>query len=241
MEHTPHEKGYFYSLKKYLKNNDITYKMLAQKINLTEIAVKKIFAKQDCSLSRLETICKALSTNPSELLKAFELEEDGIFHMSLEAEEHLAQDLDSYLLYRDLYNGMQIDQMPKTLRLTNNEIFKLLRVLEKLDLISVHENNKVTFNNHHRHQLGIAGGPLGKALKKRFGPVYFEKTTAKIQTPNRTWLLTGQIGEDSSKEFIRELNQLVEKFRKTSRYERLTANRLKEFGLVIAFGDEKVF
>jgi DNA-binding Xre family transcriptional regulator len=46
------------ALRLHLKARNITYKELAQAIDLSEISVKRLFTGGDCSLDRLEQICQ---------------------------------------------------------------------------------------------------------------------------------------------------------------------------------------
>ncbi|CAM5199355.1 helix-turn-helix domain-containing protein [Alishewanella longhuensis] len=57
------------ALKRCLKARGISYRQLAEQLQLSEASVKRIFAQQSFTLSRLEQICNVLDTNLYELAK----------------------------------------------------------------------------------------------------------------------------------------------------------------------------
>lgn len=62
----------FEILKKQLRAQGFTYKLLAEKLNLSEASVKRMFTQEDINLSRLEAICSCLSMSLSELFVLLE-------------------------------------------------------------------------------------------------------------------------------------------------------------------------
>ncbi len=57
------------TLKHYLKIQGITYRILAQRLKLSESSVKRLFSDQSLSLKRLEKICSVLGLDLYELVK----------------------------------------------------------------------------------------------------------------------------------------------------------------------------
>src|SRR5687768_2333758 len=81
------------SLRKLLKQNDMTYKDLASKIKVSEVTVKRLLTGENLSLKRLETIGAALGMTIQEIADfSFSDVESSTNRFSIEQEKELAKD-----------------------------------------------------------------------------------------------------------------------------------------------------
>ena len=55
--------GLFSTLKQVLKSQGLRYRDLAELMDTSEPTIKRLFKEQDCKLSRLMDICKAIGVN----------------------------------------------------------------------------------------------------------------------------------------------------------------------------------
>ena len=82
------------ALKRDLKRRGLTYRDLAKKVGLSEASVKRVFASKSFTLQRLESMCAAVGTSVSELVRSAGTAQDfGAYSLTLEQEELLASDV----------------------------------------------------------------------------------------------------------------------------------------------------
>ncbi len=77
------------ALKRCLKMRGLTYRTLAERINLSEASVKRIFSERSFTLRRLEQVCGALEISLSELLRMADAGESRPTTLSLAQEQDL--------------------------------------------------------------------------------------------------------------------------------------------------------
>ena len=82
--------GLFASLKQVLKAQGVRYKDLAEKMNTSEPTIKRLFAEQDCKLSRLLEVCEVLGICFTELVDLATNQPITPSALSLETEQALA-------------------------------------------------------------------------------------------------------------------------------------------------------
>jgi DNA-binding Xre family transcriptional regulator len=57
------------ALKRMLRARDVTYGQVAQVLGLSEASIKRMFARQDLTLQRLEQVCRAAGIEFDELVR----------------------------------------------------------------------------------------------------------------------------------------------------------------------------
>jgi DNA-binding Xre family transcriptional regulator len=93
------------ALKRCLKMRGLTYRSLAERINLSEASVKRIFSERSFTLRRLEQVCGALEISVGELLRMVEHGRSRPTTLSLVQEEALARDPALLSFFYLLLNG----------------------------------------------------------------------------------------------------------------------------------------
>ena len=79
-------------LKQLLKTKNVTYKQLAQALDLSEANIKRIFSTQSFTLDRLEEICQILEISLTDLFVLTAQKEQKISQLTAEQEEELMRD-----------------------------------------------------------------------------------------------------------------------------------------------------
>ena len=77
------------TLKQLLREQKVTYKDLADHLDLSEANIKRIFSNCSFSLERLEQICDVIDLNLSDLFVLSEKAQQTITELSLEQEQEL--------------------------------------------------------------------------------------------------------------------------------------------------------
>ena len=80
------------ALKRTLKAKGLTYADVAGAIALSEASVKRMFARGDFTLQRLEEICRFARIDLTELAESAGEDTQGIAHLSVEQEEEIVSD-----------------------------------------------------------------------------------------------------------------------------------------------------
>src|SRR4026207_1916748 len=93
------------ALKRCLKMRGLTYRSLAERINLSEASVKRIFSERSFTLRRLEQVCGALEISVGELVRMVQQRRTRPTPRSREQEEALARDPALLSFFYLLLNG----------------------------------------------------------------------------------------------------------------------------------------
>jgi len=123
------------ALKRGLKMRGLTYRALAERINLSEASVKRLFSERSFTLRRLEQVCGVLEISLGELVRMVERESSRPTTLSLEQEQELARDpaLLSYFFLR--LNGSTDAEIRLGYEFEPQQIEKLRARLVELGLI----------------------------------------------------------------------------------------------------------
>jgi len=157
--------GLFASLKQVLKAQGIRYKDLAEKMNTSEPTIKRLFAEQDCKLSRLMEVCEVLGISFTELVDLATKQPISPSELSLETEQALASRPGLMSFFMLLISEFDIDSIIEHNQLSHQDTYLYLRELEKLELVRLRADDSYYFTVN-RPILWRLGGPLHSTLVK---------------------------------------------------------------------------
>lgn len=196
-------------LRQALKARGITYAMLADSLEVSELTVKRLFAERDCKLSRLMQLCQAAGIGFSELVDMQQRRRQVAAYLPLETEEALATRpaLFSFLVL--LISRFDAGDASKAFGLSEVSYYRYLRELEKLDILSI------GVNNHFRYKVSLPvrwrlDGPLAQVIIEananylRHALERTEGTDYEIALTSR--LMTAQSAQ-AIKQGVRELQE----------------------------------
>ena len=222
------------ALKLCLKAKGISYRQLAQQLELSEASVKRIFARQNFTLSRLEQICRILDTNLYELAKMSALAKESLpRQLSMTQEQTLADDptLLTYLYL--LLNGLQAADINSRYQLDNLKGIRLLAALDRLKLLELQPQNKVRL----LVSRDIQWRPDGPVRRRYEQQVKMTFMADSFSAPEH-WLRleTAELSGASISILQRRLNQLSEQFAELAELDLATEPAAKKgVGLMVAF------
>ena len=98
-------------LKRALKTAGMTYADLAQTLGMAESSVKRMFAKGDMSLSRIDAICRALALDFSELAQRVADAQPLLAALTLEQERAVVADEKLLLVAVNVLSQWTAEQM----------------------------------------------------------------------------------------------------------------------------------
>ncbi|MGH1539984.1 MAG: helix-turn-helix domain-containing protein [Arenicella sp.] len=131
------------TLKKQLRAEGITYRELAKRLQLSESAIKHMFASNNLSLKRMDAICEQLGLELSDLVLIAESDTPKIAQLSLEHEKELVNDMKLLLVAYCVVNYWTLDDIIGKYALSKTECIVYLARLDKMKMIELHANNHV--------------------------------------------------------------------------------------------------
>ncbi len=121
-------------LKTVLRERGLTYKDLAQRMGLTEGALKKTFAADDMSFSRMIELCDAAEVSYFELVRRADDQKEKRITLNAKQEAFFASDLRTWRFFMDLLE-MPLEQVRKKHDLSSERVEHYLENLSRLELI----------------------------------------------------------------------------------------------------------
>lgn len=216
--------GVFARLKQVLKSRGLTYADLADRLNLSEVSVKRIFASGDCKLSRLKSICRALDLDLHSLLEA-ESEAVAVPKMlPVAAAEALAADRSLLSVFILLLNGYSPEHLADIYKLSSEELHLYLRTLEKLELLQLGAGAEVRLKV--AAPVDFLGHPALAREVKQLNLNFLEWVFERKEEPGYVFETSSRHLTDESIAIVQqELRELVARFRKLAHRDTLLAPR----------------
>ena len=131
------------TLKKELRSKGITYKKLGVALQLSESAVKYMFAKHTLTLQRTDAICDLLGLELSDLVKLSENDKPELNQLSINQETTLVSNTPLLLVAYCALNHWTLTDIIDQYNLTETQCIQLLVQLDKMKLIELHTNNRI--------------------------------------------------------------------------------------------------
>ncbi|MEL6523781.1 MAG: helix-turn-helix transcriptional regulator, partial [Pseudomonadota bacterium] len=224
----------FELLKSILKARGMTYADLARQLALSEPTIKRLFAEQDCKLSRMNEICTALDLTLDDLVAEANRVEVRPTQLTGVQEARLAEDRPAFSLFILLLDGMPLEAIQELYRLADLRIFELGTTLERLGLAEVMPGNRV--------RLTLQGpvefrrdGPLHQTLVK-LNMDFLRNTFLAQDTDHSAYLTqTRRMTRKTAQHILARLRDVQTELANLARRDQLTqANELRSYKLGIA-------
>ncbi|MGB5258006.1 MAG: helix-turn-helix transcriptional regulator [Woeseiaceae bacterium] len=131
------------TLKRQLKVRGITYKELAQRLQLSESAVKHMFSTGNFSLKRLDDVCAVLELDLGDLVDISESHQHKIEQLSDENEQEIVADTRLLLVTYCLINYWTFDEIIQRYDISPQAGLKYLRKLDRMKVIELQPGDRV--------------------------------------------------------------------------------------------------
>jgi DNA-binding Xre family transcriptional regulator len=129
-------------LKLELKTSGLTYAALARELGMAESSVKRMFAKGEMPLSRIDEICRVLKTDFAELSRKVADAKPLRRELSVEQERAVVADRKLLLMAICCLSQWTLDQVVSTYRISEPEAIKYLVQLDRLGFIELRPGNR---------------------------------------------------------------------------------------------------
>ena len=129
-------------LKKELKAAQMTYADLARALGMAESSVKRMLAKGDMPLSRIDAICRALKLDFAELARRVADTQPLLAELTEAQEKAVVADKKLLLVAICVLSQWTLEQMTDCYRLSEAECIKYLAQLDRIGIIELKPMNR---------------------------------------------------------------------------------------------------
>ncbi len=163
------------ALKLLVRERGMTYRQLAEALELSESAVKRMFATGNMSLRRLDQICVAISCDLGDVLRKLEQNLQRMDELPLDDEQALVDDPQLLLVAYCMVNHWTVDTVLKRYKITQTELIRCLARLDRMRLIELMPDNRVRtlVGNNFKWQ---ANGPIERFFRSQVQVEFFGST-----------------------------------------------------------------
>jgi DNA-binding Xre family transcriptional regulator len=130
------------ALKKELKATHTTYADLARAMGMAESSVKRMFAKGDMSLSRIDAICRALKLDFADLARRVADAQPLLIQLTQAQEHAVVADKKLLLVAICVLSQWTLEQMTAHYALTEAQCIKHLAQLDRIGIIELRPLNR---------------------------------------------------------------------------------------------------
>lgn len=194
------------TLKLELRKQRITYRQVAEKLDLAEASVKRLFAEKSFTLKRLEKICELLNMDFHDLVMQMEKNVELTTELTLEQEKELVSDIKLLLMAHFLVNRHEFQSIIANYQIEETEGIRLLARLDRMKIIELQPGNRVkllispNFN-------WIRNGPIQRFFEQKVQTEFFESS---FDGPGELRVFSsGMLSADARVEAIKKLKHLV--------------------------------
>jgi transcriptional regulator with XRE-family HTH domain len=130
------------ALKKELKAAGLTYADLAKRLGMAESSVKRMLAKGDMALSRVDAICRALKLDFADLARRVAEAQPLLTELAHEQERAVVADKKLLLVAISVLSMWTLEQITSTYRISEAECVKYLVRLDRIGIIELRPLNR---------------------------------------------------------------------------------------------------
>ena len=130
------------ALKKELKTAQMTYADLAQQLGMAEASAKRMLAKGDMPLSRIDALCRALALDFADLARHVADNQPLLRELTPEQERAVVADKKLLLMAICVLSQWTLEQVTTAYRLTEAEGIQYLAQLDRIGIIELRPFNR---------------------------------------------------------------------------------------------------
>ena len=220
------------TLKRQLKVRGITYRGLAERLDLSESAVKHMFSTGNFSLRRLDDVCAVLELDIGDLVNISELQEPKIEQLSAEYEQEIVGDTRLLLVAYCLINYWTFDEIIQRYDIALAEGLKYLRKLDRMKVIELQPGDRVRLliaNNFSWRKNGAIEKFFRSDVQSEFFSHHFQDDDSVRIVKN------GMLTQSAQRQLIERLKAMGDLFDDTTWDERkLSATERRGTTMVLA-------
>jgi len=197
------------TLKLNLKAQGKTYIDVANALKLSEASVKRLFAEESFSLSRLDVVCNMLNIKITDLVLQANEESQRIDQLTEEQERKITEDTILLLVLVCAFNHWTIKDMTEYYTINESQCITKLLQLDRLGLIELLPSDKIKLLISPNFKW-IDGGPIQRFFKNTIGSEFFN--TDFKDNDQCLHVLNGMLTSESAAILQKKFYNLVQEF-----------------------------
>jgi transcriptional regulator with XRE-family HTH domain len=213
------------AIKDELKAAHMTYADLAQRLDMAESSVKRMLAKRDMPLSRIDAICSALKLDFAELARRVADAQPLLAELTLAQEKAVVVDKKMLLMAICVLSQWTAEQITSHYRLDEPEVIKYLVQLDRIGIIELRPMN--------RYRLKLAKtfrwrphGPVMNFFREYALLDYFSGGFDK--EAESLMLVHGSISKSLAPSFVERLQRVAQDFAQQHQTDQKLASQHRE-------------
>lgn len=220
-------------LRAELRAANLTYKTLAERIDMSESSVKRLFGQKDMPLSRLAQICQAGGIALEDVLRRAADARPQANALTLPQETALVAKPHLLLVAICCLGHWTFEQIVDNYRLTQPECIAAMAELDRLGLIELRPLNRYGMRVSHAFHW-LPDGPVQQFFREHMVPDYF---AGRFDGPGETLMcLPARLSAASAAEVAQKIAQLAAELARLHKHDRrLPAEERDGMSLVVGF------
>lgn len=197
------------TLKKALKQQNITYAQVAEQLDLSEANIKRQFSSERFTLDRLAQICGLINLELTDLVALYQAERTQIQSLTLAQEEELVNDIQLLFVAVAARNRLTFSEILHHYTLDESTCIQCLAKLDKLKIIDLLPGNRIKLrvaDDFH----WIPNGPIERFFEKSIQVPFLRGGFTQVLADKR--FTFGLLSEASARTITRKCEQLVRTF-----------------------------
>lgn len=210
----------FVVLKEVIKSKGLSYKMISEKLSMSESGFKKLMSTKDCSISKLDQICEVLNISFDDLIELSRKKDNNLV-LNKQQEDLFFKNPSYYHFLLELIEAeYDWKKLKEEFRLTKKKCLEVLLALDKVGLITLLPGNKVkkTFKGC---DISITAR-LGEKVSWDIDEAFFHHARKKFKEAKSTAMGTRgnyRLKKESLNELIDSIRDITKEFSKRSKRE----------------------
>ena len=194
------------TLKQELRKQGVTYKQVAQALQLSEASVKRLFSERSFTLSRLGQVCAVLNLEIADLVHQMEKNIDLTTQLSIDQERELVADIRLLLMAHFLMCKFTFQDIIRIYDISETEGIQLLAKLDRMKIIELQPGNRVKLMIAKNFEL-IPNGPLQRFYEQKVQSEFFNST---FGGPGEFRVfVSGMLSRSANAELIKKIKHLA--------------------------------
>lgn len=192
-------------LKQELRTQGMTYRELAEQLDLSESTVKHMFSAKNFSLKRMDKACEILGLELTDLVGKLQAKSLKLDQLTLENEKRLISELPLLIVAYCITNLWTMDDILQQYTISKTECIRCLVQLDRMQMIELQPDNKVRLlvsNNFKWHK----NGPIERFFRSSVQDNFFSSAFNSDESLHMVKI--GDITDSSIQQLINRLENV---------------------------------
>ena len=226
-------------LKEELKKRKMTYKELADLLEMTEAGIKKQFQSSDISLNRINLICDLLDISVFTLLEEARLKPIRELELNQIQENYFIKNPKLFIFFLKLSEQKgNAERANLDIKMNAQEMWKALKGLDDIGLIKLHPKNRIELVNGSLLKISSKSAAM-EQISKRLAQNYIDLHSHLPDPSKELKMSLLNLSKKNAEQLKIDLNKTYEFYLRQSEFDKHSshAEDLSTYSLLLAFGE----